>query len=442
MNTETSVSKIPVRIESVSPGRRLHWQRRAAQWGFLLLLVLIPVSGLLRIDPIAGAFVVLDRQIWWSDFFLVFGLWVVLAGSLVMVYSTVGTAFCGWACPQNSLAEWANGVTRRFLGKRAEVSLDGERMKVAGKKNRPLNWLILALALVLPAMFYALIPLLYFYPPDVVWSFMIFRDDPRLAPSLHFIFLIFALVFLLDGAFLRHFWCRFMCVYKIWQHGFKTRQTLHIAWDKSRAEECSKCNACVVSCFIDIDPRQTDVFDTCINCGECITACNNVQARKGRPGLLKFEIGSGDKDVQHDRRSSLGALSERMKWTLPLTMIGVMMFIWGLVSYQPYHLAAYRADLEKSDHIQDYRIAVSSKRYQLTSMSVSVEGLPDGSYTLSQQEVSFDKAGRIDLNLHIRPILEPGIYGVLVRATSADGWSDSFRIQHFVARDRTPATTL
>lgn len=441
MTTQSSISTIPVTVEAPRPGRRLHWQRRAAQWGFLLLLVLIPATGLFRIDPIAGAFVVLDRQIWWSDFFLVFGVWVMLAGSLVMLYSTVGTAFCGWACPQNSLAEWANAVTRRFLGKRAEVSLNGERMLVAGRKNRPLNWLILAVLLILPAMLYALIPLFYFYPPDVIWSFVSFRDDERLAASLHYIYLIFALVFLLDGAFLRHFWCRFMCVYKIWQHGFKTRQTLRVTWDKSRGAECEKCNACAVSCFLDIDPRQTDIFDSCINCGECITACNNVQARKGNPGLLKFEIGGRDQGA-HDRRSSLGALSERMKWTLPLSMIGVIMFVWGLISYESYHLAAYRADLEKSDHIQDYRVALSSKRYRPAAMTVSVEGLPAGSYRLSDHEVRFDQAGRVDLNLHIRDTLAPGLYAVLIRASSADGWSDSFRLQHFVARDKTPVTTL
>ena len=92
----------------------------------IILVVLIPASGLFRIDPEAGAFVVLDRQVWFSDFFLMTGLWIFLASCLVMLYSVAGTVICGWACPQNTLAEWANNMTRKLLGKRAEVSLNGE----------------------------------------------------------------------------------------------------------------------------------------------------------------------------------------------------------------------------------------------------------------------------------------------------------------------------
>ena len=65
------------------------------------LAILIPASGLLRIDPSAGALVVLDRQIWFADFFLIAGLWIMLASGLVMLYSVAGTVFCGWVCPQN-----------------------------------------------------------------------------------------------------------------------------------------------------------------------------------------------------------------------------------------------------------------------------------------------------------------------------------------------------
>lgn len=436
MSSNSTLGKIPVTVVGTKPGNGLHWKRRAFQWATILVAILIPVSGLFRVDPIAGAFVILDRQIWWSDFFLVFGFWVIFASSLVMLYSTVGTAFCGWSCPQNSIAEWANHMTTRFLGKRAQVSLEGEKMKVASSKNRWLNWFALGLALLLPAMLFALIPLFYFYPPDVIWSFITFRDDERLAASLHYIYLIFVLVFFVDAAFLRHFWCRFMCVYKIWQHGFKTRQTLHISYDKDRSAECEKCNYCVTSCFIDLDPRQTEIYDTCINCGECITACDTLQARKNQAGLLRFKLGQSEKTQQNTkrRRISLGGLSERMRWTIPFTLMGVFMVVWGLLMYEQYHLAVYRADLAKAERIQDYRVAVSNKLYEHGQLSITVEGLPEGSYVLSSHEVNFDGVGRIDLNLHIKPVLPPGLHSVLVRAVSSDGWEDSFPLRHFVEK--------
>lgn len=417
-------------------GNTLHWQRRGMQLGTLLIAVLIPLTGLLRIDPVAGAFLVLDRQIWWSDFSIVFGFWLLVASSLVLVYSMVGTAFCGWSCPQNTLSEWANTLTHKLLGKRAGVSLNGEKMVVSSQKNKLLNWTVLGVLMLTVSMLMALIPVLYFYQPEIVWSFVTFRDDARLAASLHYIYFIFVLVIFIDIAFIRHFWCRFMCIYKIWQHGFKTRHTLHIEYDDSRSDRCEKCNYCVTACFIDLDPRKTEMYDTCINCGECITACNNLQAKKGEAGLLAFHIGERKVGKAGLIKSRLASISTRVNWTIPFSLIGLVMFSWGLLSYESYHLAVHRADIKHGAEIRDYRVAVSNKRYAHTQLTVTVEGLPEQAYTLSMTQAEFSDAGRIDLNLHIDADLKPGIHSFLVHATSDDGWHDSFRVQHFVGRGK------
>ena len=434
MSRQNSLGSIPVSVEPPKSSLKLHWQRRAFQWIFIAVLVLIPVTGLLRIDPVAGAFVVLDRQIWWSDFFVVFGLWVLIASSLVLVYSAIGTAFCGWACPQNTLSEWANQMTQRFLGKRAEIELDGAKMQIAARKDKWFNWLVLSGLILAVSMVFALIPLLYFYPPDVIWSFITFQDDQRLAASLHYIYFIFVLITFIDVAFIRHFWCRFMCIYKVWQHGFKTKQTLHIHYDESRADDCVKCNYCVKACFIGIDPRKTNEYDTCINCGECITACNNLHARKNRPGLLAFKIGDQTATKFAMLSMRLSSLSTRVHWTLPFAGLGLAMFIWGVMSYDPYHLAVYRADTLHGAEIRDYRVAVSNKIYGDAKLNVTIEGLNPDQYRLSKHIVQFEQAGRIDLQLHINAQLPKGIHAFLVHVESADGWKDSYRVQHFVGQ--------
>jgi len=173
MNTlqKTRVT-VPLDKVSFKRGHRLQWQRRVFQCVFIAALVLIPLSGLFRIDPLAGAFVVADRQIWFSDFFLVFGLWMMLSCALVVLYSLVGTAFCGWACPQNSLSEWANYLTRRWLGRWAKVELDGSAPQVAGRKNTVINWTVLGGVFLVTAMLFALLPLVYFYTPSQLWSFV------------------------------------------------------------------------------------------------------------------------------------------------------------------------------------------------------------------------------------------------------------------------------
>ncbi len=274
---------------------------------------------------------VLGWQIWFSDFFLITGLWITIACALVALYSVAGTVFCGWACPQNTMAEWANHMTHKLLGKRAEVSLTGEAPTVAAAKNKALNWTLLGLSFTGAAMFFALLPLLYFYPPDVIWSFLIFRTDPRLAGSLHWIYSIWVLMILLDIAILRHFWCRFACVYRVWQHSFKTKETLHVLYDASRSDECEKCNYCVTACFIELDPRKTEMYDSCINCGDCIDACNRLHAKKGGVGLLKFELGQRKSgNVQKIRDASILLLS-RFRWTAPFAVLGHRNVLLGSV---------------------------------------------------------------------------------------------------------------
>lgn len=429
-----TLSSIPIKV--IGSGARrgvanFRWKRRAVQITILLLLVLIPVSGLFRIDPENGALVVLGWQIWFADFFLISGLWIMLASALVALYSVAGTVFCGWACPQNTLAEWANHMTHKLLGKRAEVSLTGEAPKVAAAKNKVLNWSLLGLSFLCAAMLFALVPLLYFYPPDVVWSFITLRADTRLAGSLYWIYSVWVLIILLDIAVLRHFWCRFACVYKVWQHSFKTKETLHVAYDASRADECEKCNYCVTTCFIELDPRRTEIYDSCINCGDCIDACNNLQAKKGGVGLLRFKLGQRELGKIRQFRDNSMSLLSRFRWTTPFAVLGVIMFAWGIWTYQPYHIAVGYLETAHNQSARDYRIEVSSKRYRPTELSMSVEGLPQDDFTLSNLKVNLESVGRTSVFLSVSPKLQHGLYPFVVVVHSNDGWTGRFNVQHF-----------
>ena len=429
------ISSIPIKVIDTKPkggAGNFKWKRRTVQIAILILLVLIPVSGLFRIDPENGALVVLGWQIWFADFFLISGLWITILSVLVALYSIAGTVVCGWACPQNTVSEWANHMTRKFLGKRAEVSLDGEGIVVAAAKNKIVNWVVLGLAFIGASMFFALLPLLYFYPPDVVWSFVTFKNDPRLAGSLHWIYAVWVVMILLDIAVVRHFWCRFACVYKIWQHSFKTEQTLHVLYDANRADECEKCNYCVTTCFIALDPRKTEMYDSCINCGDCIDACNNLQAKKGKTGLLKYEIGQRQQRKIIKIRDNSMSLLGRLKWTTPFALLGLTLLAWGVWSYQPYHLSVGYLTAGKSQSARDYRVEISSKRYRPSELSVTVEGLPQDSFTLSNNKVDFETVGRSSVILSMLPKLQKGLHPFVVVVHAKDGWTGRFNMQHFV----------
>jgi polyferredoxin len=300
-------------------------------------------------------------------------------------------------------------------------------------KNKLLNWTVLGLLFLLVSMAAALVPMLYFYPPDALWSFITFRDDPRLAGSLHWIYTVFVLIILVDIAFIRHFWCRFMCVYRVWQHTFKTNETLRVVHDKSNPEECARCNFCETSCFIGIDPRRTETFDACINCGACISACSSIRDSRGTgTSLLRFELGGSSAPAKRDRRTNVGSIMLRAPWAAGIASFGLLLFAWGLWSYSPYHYSVYRAETRQASAITDYRINVANKLYRPVDLKLSVEGLPAADYRLERSEVRFATAGRQDVNLHIDG-LPPGLHPFLVHLETPTGERLSYRVQHFVS---------
>ena len=421
-------SSNPARANST----RYHGRRRLVQAASFALAILVPASGLLRIDPAAGALVVLDRQIWFSDFFLIAGVWIMLASALVLLYSAAGTVFCGWVCPQNILSEWANFMTRKLLGRRAKVAMDGSAPIVAATKDKALNWALLGLSLLAASLVVAVVPLFYFYAPATVWSFVTWRSDPRLAGSLHYIYFVFVLIILLDVALIRHFWCRFACVYRVWQHSFRTRETLHVRYDAGRADDCGKCTYCVSSCFIEIDPRKTAVYDSCINCGECIDACNRMHQKSEKPGLLSFEFGEPQAKTQSRARfrDNATSLAARSKWMLALGVFGACLFAWGLWTWEPLHVVVYRAEVQHQPGNRDYRIAISNKLYHARTVQVRVTGLAAADYTLASGHVDIPAAGHESVMLSLSDKLPHGIRPFVVEVATAD-WHDRFEVQHF-----------
>ncbi len=436
MRANEALSKIPVVStgpKSASPQQGLHWKNRLVRFGFIAILILTPVLGIFRIDVSSG-FVILGRQIWFADFFLVFGFWLTAACLLVIMYSMLGTVFCGWACPQNTFSTWANSVTEKHLGKRAVIDWNNEMSaRIANAKNRWGNWALLSIKMLLVSMLLALIPMLYFNSPGAIWSFITFQEDERLAGSLHWIYTVFVFIALVNLAVIRHFMCRYMCIYRMWQYLFKTRDTLHVEYDESRSSECEKCNYCVTSCMVNIDPRQTRTYDSCTNCGECITACNKLHEKKETEGLLSLKFGQR-KNLTAADAAKLTSGKQRALLITPIFLLGLGLFLWGLWSYQPYQLTVYRAEIMHGQQVSDYRVNIANKRYDPASLKIEVEGLDKAVYSLDTSRLLFDTAGRKDVNLRIKGGLPEGLTTFIVRVTADDGWTAHYRIQHLVDR--------
>jgi len=438
MSANEILSKIPVVQEHVPGATTLRPMRRYAQIATLALLVLIPACGLFRIDPAAGGVLMWDRLVWFSDIFIIMGFWIFIASLLIMMYSLVGAVFCGWMCPQNTVSEWANNMTDRLLGRRAKMmDMTGTRMQVAVRRKSLLNYLVLGLLLLGAALFYALIPLFYFYPPQLIWSFVSFQYDEQLAGGLHWIYMVCVFVMLMDIAVIRHLMCKYMCIYRVWQHSFKTRDTLHVSYDASRSDHCSSCNYCVDSCFLDIDPRQPEVFDSCVNCGACVVACDELHSKSKKlsgPGLLQLKLGD---EWQGKYRGALGSFFNRARAATVATIIGAAMFAYGIYDYEPASFSVYRAEAQQNEQgklgqqVLDYRINIAYKVNHPEQMHIRVEGLDAARYSLQKDTIQFAQSGRQDVALRIHDGLPEGLYRFRVVVTSDGGWSRVFKLVHF-----------
>ncbi|MDQ6964614.1 MAG: 4Fe-4S binding protein, partial [Mariprofundales bacterium] len=371
----------------------IHPARRVVQLVTLAIIVLIPVTGLFRIDMMDGAFVVLGREIWFSDMSIVLGFWIFVSSVLIIFYSLVGAIFCGWICPQNTLSEWANLMTRKLLGRNARImDMTGDDVIIALRRSAWLNKVVLFLLLLAPSLLIALIPMLYFYPPSAIWAFITLTNDPRLTGSEHWIYGIFVAVVFLDIAVIRHLLCRYMCIYRVWQHSFKTAETLRIRYDSERSDDCNNCHYCVDSCFVDIDPRNTETYDSCVNCGECIVACDTLHARSSRRqggSLLSFVVGRAG--LRRSTKGSLGGIIARTRFALLFTLLGGGMFVFGMYNYQSASLSVYRSEVWQGRDLLAYRIDVANKIYEPRTISLRVDGLPEGSFDLEESTINFDR---------------------------------------------------
>jgi len=422
-----------VKSEKIYPPK-FHLPRRATQIATLLLFVLIPAFGLFRIDLAAGTFVVLGRQIWWSDSGLILGFGTLLTAAGIMTYSTIGTVWCGWACPQNLLSEWANNLTHSLLGKKANLNVESANFTVAATKNKALNWILLGLSFLAVSLPLALIPFFYFFTPQEIWSFISFRTDSNLSQFMHRLYFVSVVAFFLDVSGIRYFWCNYACMYRFGQRFFKTNKALHIAYDASRLNECAKCNYCAASCIAGINPTSFKSADTCISCGECVDACDQLHGKENTSGLLRFRFAEIQPASKTENNRG-GLLAQVNLWVGVLFMIGCSLTAWSFVNYSPYDIVAYRSEKSSGLSVSDYKILVSNKKYFPAQLALSIKGIPDGSYKLESESLDLAPASRTSVNLHISPELSKGLHRIVIEARAKDGWDGYFGVEHFSARN-------
>ena len=346
------------------------WKRRIVQFATLILIVLIPATGLLRIDLTSASFFILGHQVLWSNFTLVSGLALIFVTGPILTYMTIGTVWCGWACPQNLLSEWADKLTHKLLGKRASVRVEDKGFKIAEAKNNLLNWAVLGAIFLAASLVIALIPFLFFYSPRYLWEMVTFSNTQKLSTFIFYLLIVF-LVFA-DIAFIRYYLCDYACFYRIGHKMFRTHETLHVTYDAARSPDCSNCNYCETVCITNIQPIDIKPYDSCINCGECIDACDRLHHKSGTGGLLDFKLSS--KSANTTWQQKMGSMLSQTNWLVAtLFLAGIAMMVWGIET-QPKELPVIPLAVQQKARDVARMCNVQCVQQQSSCKSHSMEG--------------------------------------------------------------------
>ena len=288
--------------------------RSVTQVGFFILFVLAPPLDIFRYDLTLGHFILLGQD-WKLNLDLVqqghadvlnFTINILMLGLIPILFLAVvflliawrwGRIYCGWFCPHFSVVELINSLMRRATGKPSIWEKERLPEKQSDGRIQPPNslyWLPTVIAVLIFALLWSVSLLTYLLPPFEIYNNILNAELTRNQS----IFLIAATsAFCIEFLLARHLFCRFGCAVGLFQSlaWMSNRRAMVISFDTSKGRACKQCNnACDNACPMRLQPRtiKRKMF-TCTECGECISACTQVQGGDSSHSLLHWA--SGDK---------------------------------------------------------------------------------------------------------------------------------------------------
>jgi cytochrome c oxidase accessory protein FixG len=279
----------------------------ARHLAFLVLIAIwaalpwIPIGGhpAVFLDVPARRFYLFGGSFNAQDFWLAFFLLTGVLFGLIVLTTTLGRVWCGWACPQTVFLEALfRPVERLIEGPRnAHVARDAGPWSFDKAWRKVLkHGLFVALALFVAHVFLA-------YFVSVPSLFRMIAEGP----AAHWTAFVWTtgvgLVFYGNYAFFREQLCLVICPYGRLQSVLTDDDSMVVGYDDRRGEPrgkaakgkreglgaCVDCGRCVAVCPTNIDIRNGLQVD-CIGCTQCIDACDEIMDKLGEPrGLIRYD---------------------------------------------------------------------------------------------------------------------------------------------------------
>jgi len=216
-------------------------------------------------------------KLWVGEFYVI--LLAALVFSLLIIAFTLvlGRVWCGWACPQTVLGEYVWYIRGALAGKKPDKAVVRITRAVLA------NIVILFISAFVSAnlIWYFVSP--YEMLPELfTWS---------MGPTTSTFFVVMAVALYAHFTFLGQKFCGTVCPYSKWQGVLLDKNSLIIAFDRDRADECRGCDRCVTVCPTGIDIKK-GVQVECINCARCVDACRSMMAKRGKGPLVGYMFGT------------------------------------------------------------------------------------------------------------------------------------------------------
>jgi cytochrome c oxidase accessory protein FixG len=247
----------------------------------------------------ARRFYLFGLVLWPQDMVYLAILLLISAVGLFLFTALAGRLFCGYACPQTVYSEIFAWIERKVEGDRsARQRLDNapwSAHKLRLKATKHALWLAIA--------WWTGSTFIGYFAPIRQLAHDLFTL--QLGPWQWFWIVFYSLATWGNAGFLRESVCKYMCPYARFQSVMVDRDTLVVAYDKTRGEprggrsrqadarmlglgDCVDCQWCVQVCPTGIDIRNGLQY-MCIGCGACVDACNDVMKKMHyAPGLIRY----------------------------------------------------------------------------------------------------------------------------------------------------------
>lgn len=295
--------------------------RSITQVGFFVLFVIAPPLDIFRYDLTLGNFIIFgfdwtlqldslqtNNSAAYSVLFLGLLPILTLAVSFLYVAWRWGRIYCGWFCPHYSVIEIINKLMIRACGKPSlweKKKLPEKQSDFSILKPDSKYWLPTIITVFVFAFIWAVSLLTYLLPPFEIYHNLLSAELTR---NQSLFITVATTVFCFEFLFARHLFCRYGCAVGLFQSlaWMANKKAMVISFDTSRATACRDCNnACDNACPMRLQPRtiKRKMF-TCTECGECISACTQVQQFNSDSSLLHWVQGDAAAAISEPPMSS------------------------------------------------------------------------------------------------------------------------------------------